>query len=239
MRALRPHMWEGIAGILVLFCLSCTSAPKEQPIQFSGFLGYYTGFRPSPDEPGSWAYEKPGLDLRPYQTVMVDPLVIWNNPDPKKGGINDVDAWKLQLTFRDRIVKALGDAYSVADRPGPQVLRIRAALTDVAEDKAKSYSQSRLLGATGDLLMRSTETLFSTNILEGKATLEAELLDSQTGERLVGYIEKRESSKTYTDNRHNLGPIIEIFDYWAKKLRHRLDRARGNRKNIEIRGSRR
>ncbi len=79
----------------------------------------------------------------------------------------------------------------------------------------------------GDLLMRSTETLFSTNILEGKATLEAELLDSQTGERLIGYVEKRESSKTYSDNRHNLGPVVEIFDYWAKKLRQRLDLVRG------------
>ncbi|MDX1412343.1 MAG: DUF3313 domain-containing protein [Nitrospirales bacterium] len=216
--------------MLVLFCLSCTSAPKEQPITFSGFLGYYTGFRPSPNEDGSWMYEKPGLQLGLYHAVMVDPLVIWNNPDPKRGGINDVDAWKLQLTFRDRIVKTLGNAYPVVDQQGPNVLRIRAALTDVAEEKAtsKANSPGPLLGATGDLLRRSTETLFSTNILAGKASLEAEILDSQTGERLIGYIEKRESSRNYvSDDRHNLGPIVDIFDYWAKKLRQRLDRARG------------
>ena len=228
-RELSTIAFRGLTGFLVLFFLSCASAPKEQPINFSGFLGHYTGFRPSPDDSGSWGYEKPGLNLKPYKTVMVDPLVIWNNPDPKKGGINDVDAWKLRLTFRDRIIKALGEDYPVVDHPGPHVLRVRAALTDVAGDKAKSHAKSPgpLLGATGDLLMRSTETLFSTNILEGKATLEAEILDSQTGERLVGYIEKRESSKTYTDDRHNLGPIVEIFDYWANKLRQRLDRARG------------
>jgi hypothetical protein len=205
-RELSPIAFRGLTGLLVLFFLSCSSAPKEQPINFSGFLGHYTGFRPSPDESGSWGYEKPGLNLKPYKTVMVDLLVIWNNPDPKKGGINDVDAWKLRLTFRDRIIKALGEDYPVVDHPGPHVLRVRAALTD----------------------RRSTETLFSTNILEGKASLEAELLDSQTGERLVGYIEKRESSKNYiSDDRHNLGPIVEIFDYWARKLRQRLDRGRG------------
>lgn len=221
---------RGVAGLLVLFCLSCTSAPKEQPLNFSGFLGNYSGFRPSSDESGSWTYEKPGLNLRPYQNVMVDPLVIWNNPDPKYGGINDVDAWQLRLTFRDRIVKALGNDYPVVDHPGPHVLRVRAALTDVAESKAHSNANSPgpLLPLAGDLLLRSTETLASTNFLVGNASLEAELLDSQSGERLVGYIEKRESSTTYvSDDRHNLGPIVEIFDYWAKKLRQRLDKARG------------
>lgn len=228
MKALSLGILRGISGLLMLFCLSCVSAPKEQPLTFSGFLGNYSGFRPSPDESGSWTYEKPGLELKRYQTVIVDPLVIWNNPDPKHGGINDLDAWQLRVTFRDRIVKALGKNYPVVDQPGPHVLRIRAALTDVAGDKAHSNvnSPGPLAPMTGELLLRSTETLFSTNILEGKASLEAELLDSQTGDRLIGYIEKRESSKTYTDNRHNLGPIVEIFDYWAKKLRHRLDKAR-------------
>jgi len=136
----------------------------------------------------------------------------------------------LQLTFRDRIVKALGDEYLVVDRPGSHVLRVRAALTDVAGDKAHSNvnSPGPLLPLAGELLIRSTETLVSTNILRGKATLEAEVLDAQSGERLVGYIEKRESSTSYvSDDRHNLGPIVEIFDYWAQKLRQRLDRARG------------
>jgi len=152
------------------------------------------------------------------------------NCDPKYGGINDVDAWQLRLTFRDRIVKALGNDYPVVDHPGPHVLRVRAALTDVADEKAHSNANSPgpLLPLAGDLLLRSTETLVSTNILRGKASLEAELLDSQSGERLVGYIEKRESSTTYvSDDRHNLAPIVEIFDYWAKKLRQRLDKARG------------
>lgn len=227
-KKLRQYIWIGSGGLLVLLCLSCSSAPKDQPINFSGFLGYYTGFRPSPNEDGSWLYEKPGLNLSPYKRVMVDPLVIWNNPHPQKGGINDVDAWKLQLTFRDRVIKALGKDYPVVDQPGPNVLRVRAAVTNVAEEKAKSKSKSQLLAATDDLLRRSTETLFSTNILEGKASLEAELLNAQTGERLLGYIENRESSRNYvSDDRHNLGPIVEIFDYWAQKLRQRLERGRG------------
>ena len=173
MRSLSPNHLKHVAGLLVLLCLSCVSAPKEQPLNFSGFLGHYSGFRPSPDESGSWMYEKPGLNLKIYQSVMVDPLVVWNNPDPKKGGINDVDVWKLQLTFRDRIVKALGNDYPVVDQPGPQVLRIRAGLTDVADDKAHSNvdSPGPILPMAGELLLRSTETLFTTNILEGKATL--------------------------------------------------------------------
>ena len=73
-RGLRPYALRGVAGLLVFLCLSCVSAPKEQPLNFSGFLQNYSGFRPSPDESGSWTYEKPGLNLSIYKYVMVDPL---------------------------------------------------------------------------------------------------------------------------------------------------------------------
>lgn len=216
--------------MLVLFCLSCGSGPKEKELNFSGFLGDYSGFRPSSDGSGSWSYEKPGLNLSAYQTLMIDPLVVWNNPDPKDGGINAVDLWQLQLTFRERIVKALDNGYTVVDQPGPNVLRLRAALTDVAGDKAHTdvNTPGSVLPLTGNLLLRATETLASTNFIVGYASVEAELLDSETHERLVGYIDKRKSSKTYvSDNPHALGPIVEIFDYWGQKLRRRLDRGRG------------
>ncbi len=228
-RSLRKCTIWGVVGLVVLFGLSCTSAPKEKPLDFSGFLGNYSGFRPSPDESGSWSYEKPGLDLAPYRTLTIDPLVVWNNPHPKEGGLNAMDLWQLQLTFKDRIVKALGEGYTVVERPGPNILRLRAALTDAIGSKPHSNldTPGPIVPLAGDLLVIATETLVSTNFIVGHASLEAELLDSQTSERLVGYIEKRESSKTYvSDNPHNLGPIVEIFDYWAKKLRQRLDRAR-------------
>lgn len=229
MRSLSSFTLKSLTGLLLLVCLSCTSPPKEKVLNFSGFLGDYSGFRPSPDGSGSWTYQRPALDLTPYRTLMVDPLVVWNNPDPQKGGINPVDLWQLQLTFRDRIVKALGNGFPVVDHPGPHVLRLRAALTDVMGTRPHSNlnAPGPLLPLVNDLLVQSTETLTSTRFLIGQATLEAELLNSQTGERLIGYIENRESSGTYvSDNPHDLGPIVEIFDYWAQKLRHRLESGR-------------
>jgi hypothetical protein len=67
------------------------------------------------------------------------------------------------------------------------------------------------------------------------AAIEAELLDSQTQERLVAYIDKRKSEKTViTKDKHSLGPVREIFNYWARKLRQRLDENRGLQKYQKV-----
>lgn len=218
-----------VAGLLVVFGASCASNPKESIISFSGFLEDYSGFRPAPDASGAWTYQKPDVDLRPYTKVMIEPVEFWNHPDSNEETINPTELWQLKLNFQDIMVRALENGYTVVDKPGPDVLRLRTAFTEIRETRPHPHLRTPgpLLPQASDLLLKAGETLSSTRILVGEASLEAEISDSQTHERLVGYIEKRESSKIYVDkNPHNLVPFVEIFDYWAKKLRQRLDEAK-------------
>ena len=219
-----------VASFFVLFCVNCASNPEETIITFSGFLEDYSGFRPAPDGSGAWTYRKPGTTLHPYTKIMIDPLVIWSGQDSKNEGVNDVDLWQLQLTFRDKMMQALKDGYTIVDKPGPKVLRLHAAITNLQETRphAHVHTPGPILPAAGDLLMLATETLTSTRFLVGDASIEAEILDSLSHERLVGYIEHRESSKTYANkNPYTLAPFAEIFSYWGKDLRQRLDKAKG------------
>ena len=49
------------------------------------------------------------------------------------------------------------------------------------------------------------------------------MLDSLSQERLIGYIETKESDRTYVHkNSHDLGPIVEIVEYWTRQLGHQL-----------------
>ena len=81
-----------------------------------------------------------------------------------------------------------------------------------------------------ELFSISSETVSGINARIGQAAIEAELLDSQTHERLGAYIEKKASdSVLVTQDEHSVETIIGIFDYWAKKLRQRLDEERGLR----------
>ena len=218
-----------VAILLAVFgSFGCRSTPETTPYHFSGFLDDYSGFRPADDGSNAWRYLRPGRDLRPYNKIMIDPLVIWHSPESEYKGVSSLDMWQLGLTFHQKMVEALDGGYTVVNQPGSGVLRLRAALTDVVAGRPELGSPGPLLPLANDILLQTTEKITSTNLFVGQAAIEGELLDSQTNVRLAGYIEKRQSSKTYASRKEtSVGPIIEIFDYWAKKLRRRLDEERG------------
>ncbi|TFG66013.1 MAG: DUF3313 family protein, partial [Nitrospirales bacterium] len=146
------------------------------------------------------------------------------------GGLDSVTVWKLALGFQNSMSQALAGGYVIVKEPGPGVLRLRAALTDVMLEHPKLASPGPLLPLANDILIMASEKISGMNALEGEAAIEAELLDAESQERLVAYVEKRVSSKVLlTQDKDSLGPVLEIFDYWAKKLRQRLDEERGLR----------
>jgi hypothetical protein len=110
------------------------------------------------------------------------------------------------------------------------VLRLRAALTDIVLQRPGVESPGPLIPLANDILVQASEKVSGFNALEGEAAIEAELLDAQSHERLAAYVEKRAGSNVLlTKDKDSLGPILELFSYWAKRLRQRLDEARGLR----------
>jgi len=221
-------MWIVLTFILLCGIQGCAS--ESTALTFSGFLENYSGIRPAPDESGAWVYRKPGVDFKPYTKIMLDPLVIWPSPNSPYGGINTGTMWQLALAFHDQMSKTLQDGYTIVQEPGPGVLRLRAALTEVHLVKPTHKSPGPLLPMVGDIVMFTSQTISGVELtaLSGQAAIEAELLDSQTHVRLVAYIEKRKSETTViTKDPHSLGPIRGILNYWARKLRQRLDEERG------------
>ena len=92
-------------ALFSLLSFGCSSAPEPTPYHFSGFLTSYSGFRPSPDGSQAWSYRKPGLDLKPYTSVMIDPLVIWRTPESTFRGLNSGDIWQMRVTFHEKMVQ--------------------------------------------------------------------------------------------------------------------------------------
>jgi hypothetical protein len=227
-----------IRPIQRLSCILCVllslqgCATKTASLEFSGFLGHYTGLRPSPDASGAWSYRKPAVNFKGYTKIILDPLVIWPSQHSGYGGLDALTVWKLALGFQDRMSLALAGGYAIVNEPGPGVLRLRAALTDVMLEHPKLASPGPLLPLANDILILASEKISGMNVLEGEAAIEAELLDAQSHERLAAYVEKRVSSKILlTQDKDSLGPVLEIFDYWARKLRQRLDEERGLREH--------
>jgi hypothetical protein len=205
-------------------------ATNTGPLDFSGFLGSYANLRPSPAESGAWSYRKPDVNFKEYTTIMLDPLVIWPSQHSEYGGLDALTVWKLALAFQESMSRALAGGYMIVKDPGPGVLRLRAALTEVMLERPALASPGPLLPLANDILIQASEKISGMNALEGEAAIEAEILDAQSQERLVAYVEKRMSSKILlTRDKDSLGPVLEIFDYWGNKLRQRLDEERGVR----------
>ena len=91
----------------------------------------YPSFEPDKDREGALIYRKPGVSLKDYDKVMIDPIEIWYAPDCKYKGIKPDELKILADAFRRAIVEELEPDYPVVGKPGPGVLGIRMAITNV------------------------------------------------------------------------------------------------------------
>ena len=68
----------------------------------------------------------------------------------------------------------------------------------------------------------------------GAASMEAELVDSETGERIAAIVDKRKQDRglpvisTFNFSRYKeFAGAKDAFDFWAKRLRFAMDKSHG------------
>lgn len=196
-------------GAVITFFLLAGCATTK-PVGPSGFLGDYSKLVPVPGETERLYSEKPNVNWKKYTKLMFDPVMVYYHPDAKNNNINPDELKKLTDYFRDQVVKAVEDTYPVVDASGPDVLRIRAAITNVVP-----------VDRHIEVLSISTVYMY---VDMGGATMEAELLDSVSNERLAAVVDRRKGApintvQDYTKWVH----AKEAFRYWAKEFKRSLD----------------
>jgi len=208
-----------LLGIIWAFCqISACQAP---PAKYSGFLGDYSGLQPAADGNGSLVYRKPGLSLSAYHEIMLDPIELWLSPSSDPRGINPDELKLITAYFREAISKKLGRTYPLAKDPGVGVLRVRIAVTGVEPMMPQRGIGGQVPATYVQLKLRDAA---ARNISGLEISMEAELLDAETDERLMAVVEKRSSSNL------PVGPpsweyAKGVLDYWANQLRLALDEA--------------
>jgi len=123
------------------------------------------------------------------------------------------------------MIDALDDVYPIVDQPGPGVLRIRCALTDLKPGKPGLNAVTTVL-PIGLALSFTKKAVTGAHTNVGQAALEAELLDSQTNERLAAVIDRQAGKKIQVAKGiTKWGHVKEAFKFWAERLRFVLDEA--------------
>jgi hypothetical protein len=195
---------------LAFFCLAACSEPAGEFRQ-SGFLGDYSGFKPLKKVRGATGYAKPDLDLSGYDQIIVDPVTVMIGKEVENSGVTVADLQYLGEDFHQALVSELGKSFKIVEQPGPGVLHLRAALTDVTPESVVGMTSEPR--GTGYKPRLAPPGEAETYIPVSHASMEMELRDSSTGERLAAIVDRKgQALSTGTSPRQ---AMKEVFDYWA------------------------
>ena len=206
--------------LIMITLIGCASAPQKET---SGFLGDYPVFEAG-KEGVDKRYLKPGVDFGQYNKVMLDEVVFYFKTDAEYKGIKPSEIKELSDEFHKAFVEEMGDAYPLVKDPGPDVVRVRVAITDLEPSNPVSGTMSTVIPiGLGVSLIKKGATGEYLGI--GSATMEGEFLDSVSDKRIAAVIDKNPGGKLDVGE---LSPAKSAFKFWAKRLRVFLDEAHEN-----------
>ena len=192
----------------LLWSTGCAVGLRKEP---SGFLGDYSSFAADAEEPDVFYYEKSGVDWKRFKRLQIDPVLVYYKQGAENRQIDPGTLKKMTDYFRTALVKAVEDKYPVVSDQGPDVLRIRAAITELIPS---------------NVVVNVLTSVALLPVDMGGAAMEAEFLDSVTGERLGAIVHKRMGTPIdMVGGYSKWGHAKAAFDYWAKELRKGLDEA--------------
>ena len=198
---------------------ACATPAAQEPPEGKGFLGDYEGFEPVPDRPGAMRWVAEDSSLVGYDRVLLDPVVVWYTA--REDGVDVTELQKLADAFKLEIHRALGDAYPLTLEPGPNVMRLRIAITEVSQSSGMRKTM-RVLSGPGSGTS-GYDAKYESGLIDIDAmTIEAEVLDSVSGVRLVGVVENRIAppKERSTDTWRSINGALRE---WARLLREALD----------------
>jgi len=224
-----------------------TGAPMFGKYQAKGFLTDYSRISTTVEADGAYRYRDPAADGRQYNKLLVDRIKIWFKDDSEYKGIDPDELKMLTDYFYNAIEKAVGDAYPMVAEPGPDVLRLRIAVTDLVPNKPEASVVSLVVpfawvvdAGSGVAKGQVGSTAFT-----GEATIELEAMDSLTNKQLAAYIDTEAGKKYAWDEGISEGVSSymkayskwdytkKAMDAWAQRIRKRLDEVHGKAEKAE------
>jgi hypothetical protein len=163
-------------------------------------------------------------NYRPYTKVMFEPVTIVMAPNPDYKGVPKEALARMSDNFLGSFKRALTPGYQVVNAPGPDVLRVRSAITGVQPAKPE-------MGVTDLLPIKAVFNVGREAAGGGprvaEMTGEMEILDP-SGKRIAAAMATRKGNKALPQGEQvSWNELQAITDYWAKGFRSRLDEVRG------------
>jgi hypothetical protein len=177
---------------------------SESQVQ-TGFLSDYTKLQEESKSFFSYFNE---AAFSKYSAFIIDPVKtqIYGN-EKSKGKLTQEQLTDLTNYMHVKIVEAFrGAGKKIAYRPADGVARVRVALTDIQKtDAINMLPQASLLGAG-----------------IGGASMEAEVVDSMTGQQIGAVVQSKLGSRIPFANLGDWTAAKSVMDAWGKRFQKRL-----------------
>jgi len=217
---------------LAFFLITTASGTAlAQDFVSSDFLSDYSQLKQSSDEYMDYTYLAEGAPgkMADYSAVMIDQPEIFVAADSKYKGMKPDDMKQLADAFRAAMAASLSTTYMIVDQPGPNVLYVRFAISNVQLKKHKKgllgYTPIGLVAGAAKSAMTSD---FTKKIDLKGLTMEMEILDSNSEEQLAALLETRSGKKDEPASWEELEALITVY---SQRVGCHLDNARLGEEN--------
>ncbi len=206
--------------VIICFALTVATGCATKQVKQSGFLENYPEFKSGPKGGADFVYMKEGVDFKRYNKIMMDHVVLYFKDDAEYKGIHPEELNEMSNAFHKAIADNLEGAYPLVDKPGSDVMRLRFAITDVVASNPGMGTISTVMPiGLAISTIKKGATRSHTGV--GQASIEVEILDSMTNERIAAAIDTKPGGKI--EGFTKWGAVKGAFEFWAKRLRHWLD----------------
>ena len=152
-----------------------------------------------------------------YSRFIVDPVNVRFQADSQavksqeEGKLSQSQIDDMTEYMHDSIVAAvMRSGNVVVNKSGPGIARIRSAFTDIDKSYLVSYFPLTKMTGTG----------------VGGASLEAEIVDSLTGEQIGAIVESQQGSTEPFDGLGDWDAAKQVMDEWSRRFEMRLSQTR-------------
>jgi hypothetical protein len=170
--------------------------PVSSSAGTSGFLADYSLLVPGPNSHLTQYYLAPGASakLSDYKSIMVDHPEVFIDKDSPYQGFKPAQLAVVVETFRQAVIEALSDDYTITDQPGPGVLYLRLGLVNLKASKDRTkvleFTPVGLVYKAGRQAVSSdyNNAVRHTSLVGLK--IEGELRDSQSSELFGEFVDE-------------------------------------------------
>ena len=213
--------------VALLICIGLPAAHLgAQSVELFGFLDQPEQLQPMEGTAFDLAYLAPGAreQLKNFHSIIVDQPEIFLAPDSRQKGVKPDAIKMLADDFMNAIADEIEGSYLVVGQSGPGVLHLRWALGNVILKKKWSKNPLKYtpVGASVNAVRKSLSDDLTKKVNVADITIEAELLDSYTGERLGAFAEGKKKGEEAT----SWEELDALMHSYGKLLVCRMDNAR-------------